>query len=87
MRIEAAPEPNRPEITIRVADSGHGIPEEEQAHLFEKFRTVRGDPTADSGLGLRFCKLAVERMSGRIILRSAPGVGTTFSITLPTGPD
>lgn len=48
---------------------------------------MRGDPTADTGLGLRFCKLAVERMSGRIILRSAPGVGTTFSITLPTGPE
>ncbi len=84
--IEAIPEPARAWITIRVVDSGRGIPDEEQAGIFEKFTTVRGDSTADTGLGLPFCKLAVERMGGQIALRSAIGVGTEFAVTLPTGP-
>lgn len=83
VRIEAAPEPARAGITIRVVDSGRGIPDEEQAHIFEKFRTVRGDSTADTGLGLPFCKLAVERMGGQIALTSVPGRGTAFAVTLP----
>ena len=86
VRIDAVPESERAEITLRVVDAGHGIPEEEQAGIFEKFRTMRGDSTGDTGLGLPFCKLAVERMGGRIALSSAVGAGTTFTVTLPTGP-
>ncbi len=71
-------------ITIRVIDRGHGIREEDQAGIFEKFRTMRGDPTADTGLGLAFCKLAVERMQGRIALSSRLGIGTMFTVTLPS---
>jgi protein-histidine pros-kinase len=83
LRIEAAPEATRAWVTIRVVDTGHGIPEDEQARIFEKFTSVRGDSTADTGLGLPFCKLAVERMGGRIALQSAIGVGTAFMVTLP----
>jgi protein-histidine pros-kinase len=86
VRIDAVPESERAEITLRVVDAGHGIPEDEQALIFEKFRTMRGDATGDTGLGLPFCKLAVERMGGRIALRSAVGAGTAFTVTLPTGP-
>ena len=39
-------------------------------------------PRADTGLGLPFCKLAVERMGGRIALTSRPGE-TVFTVTLP----
>jgi signal transduction histidine kinase len=84
VRIDALPESERAEITLRVVDSGHGIPEAEQARIFEKFRTARDDSTADTGLGLPFCKLAVERMGGRIALSSVVGVGATFAVTLPT---
>jgi len=83
VRVEAAPDAGAGEITIRVIDEGRGIPDEAQAYVFEKFRSVRGDPGADTGLGLPFCKLAVERMGGRIALRSAPGQGTEFAVTLP----
>ncbi len=83
VRIEASPEPERAGITIRVVDSGRGIPDEEQGSIFEKFRTVRGDSTADTGLGLPFCKLAVERMGGQIALTSVPGGKTAFAVTLP----
>jgi PAS domain S-box-containing protein len=83
VRVEAAVEAAPPALVIRVVDNGHGIPEEEQAGIFEKFRTMRGDPTADTGLGLPFCKLAVERMQGHIVLTSGPRSGTVFAVTLP----
>jgi signal transduction histidine kinase len=65
-------------------DAGHGIPEEDQARIFEKFRTGRGDATGDTGLGLPFCKLAVELMGGRIGVESRPLVETTFWLALPS---
>jgi signal transduction histidine kinase len=81
--VEAALEAGAPHIAIRVVDHGRGIPEADQAGIFEKFKTMRGDQTADTGLGLPFCKLAVERMQGHIALRSAPSTGTAFIVTLP----
>ena len=76
------------EVTLRVIDHGHGIAEEDQARIFEKFRTVRrsptDDPAGDTGLGLPFCKLAVERMGGRFALTSSAGTRTVFAVTLPT---
>jgi signal transduction histidine kinase len=42
---------------------------------------MRGDSTADTGLGLPFCKLAVERMGGQIVLTSVPDRETVFAIT------
>jgi signal transduction histidine kinase len=55
--------------------------------VFEKFRSVRRSPAsapvADTGLGLPFCKLAVELMGGRISVRSVPGEETAFSVSLP----
>lgn len=73
-------------VTIRVIDYGLGIPERDRARIFEKFRTVHrapsDDPAGDTGLGLPFCRLAVERMGGRIELASS-GAGTTFAVSLP----
>jgi PAS domain S-box-containing protein len=83
VRIEAASEPAGSHVAIRVVDHGHGIPEADQAGIFEKFGTRCRDTTADTGLGLPFCKLAVESMQGHIALSSAPGTGTTFTVTLP----
>jgi signal transduction histidine kinase len=75
------------QVMINVIDYGHGIPPEEQALVFEKFRAVRrspsDDPGGDTGLGLPFCKLAVERMGGRITLASTVGVSTAFTVALP----
>jgi PAS domain S-box-containing protein len=83
VRVEAAPEPSSPCVSIRIVDHGHGIAEADQAGMFTKFKTRSGDPTADTGLGLPFCKLAVERMRGAIVLSSTPNLGTTFTVTLP----
>jgi signal transduction histidine kinase len=76
------------EITIAVADGGPGIPADEQEIVFETFSQVdRGDyPTqAGVGLGLAFCKLAIEAQHGRIWVESEPKLasGTRFKFTLP----
>ena len=79
-------------VTIRVSDTGEGIPEELQPRIFDKF--VAGDSDAskrmlyDSGLGLTFCRLTIECHGGTIWLKSRPGQGTTVFLSLPlAGPD
>lgn len=78
-------------VVLRVIDHGHGIAEEDQVRIFEKFRTVRrspsDDPAGDTGLGLPFCRLAVERMGGRITVASRPGERTVFTVALPAAQD
>jgi signal transduction histidine kinase len=70
---------------LEVADSGRGIPAEFHAQIFEKFGQVdRQARQHSNGLGLAFCKLAVEAQGGRIGVESAPGLGSAFWFTLPT---
>jgi signal transduction histidine kinase len=87
VRIEAMRGPNSGEITVGVRDRGRGIAEADHARVFEKFRILRrsasDDPAVDTGLGLPFCKLAVEQMGGHISLTSTPGDFTLFAVTLP----
>lgn len=76
------PEARASEVYISVTDNGPGIPPELQSRLFQKF--VSGPHhESGSGLGLAFCKLAVEAHGGRIWAESEPGQGTTFTFTLP----
>jgi signal transduction histidine kinase len=72
-------------LRIWVHDDGPGIPEALQQSLFERFSATAGQNgrQANTGLGLAFCKLAIEAHNGTISLHSAPGEGTTFTITLP----
>ncbi len=73
---------------LRVSDTGVGIADEEQKHLFERF--YRGDksrrrntPTRGTGLGLSICRAITEAHGGAIEVMSQPGEGTTFTVTLP----
>ncbi len=69
-------------VVVSVSDTGPGLPAEVQARLFQKF--VRGaGPGRGSGLGLAFCRLAVEAHGGRIWADSVPGQGSAFNFTLP----
>jgi len=73
-------------IEISIADTGEGIPAEALSRIFEKFVQVdtrKGGRAMSTGLGLTFCKLAVEAHGGRIWGESEPGVGTTFRFTIP----
>ncbi len=90
----------RPSVTIRsfsggdrgwvrlyVVDAGIGIPEGEEAAIFEPFRrasTVK-DTYEGSGLGLALCKRIVRRHGGLISAQRNEGPGTTITVTLPSG--
>ena len=72
------------EVWIAISDNGPGISQEEQELIFDKFgQAMGGRKQGGSGLGLAFCKLAVEAQHGRIGVASAPGKGSTFWFTLP----
>lgn len=74
-------------VRVDVADTGIGIALDKQPLLFEKFRQIDASHTrrhGGSGLGLAISKALIERMSGRIHLRSAgEGMGTTVALTAP----
>ena len=72
---------------ILVKDSGIGIPKEEQARVFERFYRVdqsRSRETGGTGLGLSIVKHAAISHLGDVRLFSKPGVGSTFTLRLPT---
>lgn len=76
-------------ILFTVADDGPGIPSEYQEIIFRKFERVRAanaPRVRSSGLGLTFCRLAVESHGGRIWVKSAEGEGSTFYVQLPLIP-
>lgn len=74
-------------IRVSVTDDGPGIPEEYHERIFEKFGQVKSDrPRVGTGLGLTFCRLAVEAHGGRIGVRSEVGKGSTFWFDLPDSP-
>lgn len=68
-------------VEVRVQDAGPGVDEKIRERLFETF-TVGDLPGRGSGLGLAFCRLAVEAQGGRIRLES-PGPGAVFAFSLP----
>ena len=80
IRVSTAHEGER--VRIEVTDNGCGIPEEIRARIFEPFFTTK--PVGQgTGLGLSLSYAIVRKHRGTIEVRSAPGTGTTFSVTLP----
>lgn len=73
------------EVLVSVADTGKGIPPEDQELIFEKYARARiGMGMAKGlGLGLAFCKLAVEGHGGKIWVESELDKGATFTFSLP----
>jgi len=70
-------------MLIAVSDRGAGIPPEFREVIFDKFRRIKSDTSKGLGLGLAFCRLAVEAHGGRIWVDDAPGGGARFNLTLP----
>lgn len=81
--------PHESFVRIAVVDLGVGIPEAEQAHIFERFYRVPANTMTSvvgSGLGLTIVKSLVEMHRGSVGVSSQPGSGSTFWFTLPTVP-
>jgi heavy metal sensor kinase len=77
------------QATLRVSDTGIGIPAEDLPHIFDRFYRVdkaRSREQGGSGLGLAIVKWVVQAHGGRIQVESTVGAGTTFTITLPLAP-
>jgi signal transduction histidine kinase len=83
-RIAVRAWPAPPGFHIEVADTGRGIAQEHLAHIFEQsWSTRHGDAHGGTGLGLAIARAAVEARGGRVSVASVPGVGTTFTLSIP----
>jgi signal transduction histidine kinase/ActR/RegA family two-component response regulator len=86
VRIAATLSENGRSVAFTVADTGIGIPEEDQARIFEEYsqlehpiqRTVKG-----TGLGLPLCRMLAGMLGGTLTVASRPGVGSTFTALIP----
>jgi signal transduction histidine kinase/integral membrane sensor domain MASE1 len=68
---------------MRVTDNGIGIPVEDRARVFERFRRLHNGRTDGAGLGLGICRRIVERHGGTIAVVDGPRGGTCIRVTLP----
>jgi two-component system, OmpR family, sensor histidine kinase SenX3 len=76
-------------VEVAVADQGQGIPESEQARIFERFYRVdaaRSRATGGTGLGLAIVKHICANHGGEVTVWSEPGHGSTFTMRLPAAP-
>lgn len=77
-------------VQITIADTGLGIPAEQQAKMFQKFFRVEGSDRSDipgTGLGMYITKQFIEGMGGKLWFESIHGEGTSFHFTVPVATD
>ena len=85
--VDVVAERNLGSFTFRVVDRGRGIPLAMQDRIFEPFQQVDSSDARErggTGLGLPIVRSIVNRHGGEVSLESTPGVGSTFTITVPT---
>ncbi|MFN8376616.1 MAG: ATP-binding protein [Anaerolineae bacterium] len=83
-QVSVQTESQEREVLIRVADTGMGIPEVEQANIFNRFyRASNARSISGTGLGLAIVKKVIDQHQGQIEVTSALGTGTTFVLRLP----
>ncbi|OGC04841.1 hypothetical protein A2276_02620 [candidate division WOR-1 bacterium RIFOXYA12_FULL_43_27] len=85
-KIAVSAEAKNGQVLFEVKDNGDGIPKEYQDKIFNKFfksAEQAGRTKLDTGLGLAFCKLAIEAHGGKINVESDEGKGSKFYFTIP----
>ena len=73
-------------VRVDITDTGIGMSKDDRSHLFEKFYRISSPETTGitgTGLGLFITKSILEKMGGTITVKSKPGEGSTFSVTIP----
>jgi signal transduction histidine kinase len=70
-------------VTLKIADNGRGISEDDAPHVFEKFYRGHDVSSGGSGLGLSIAQRIMKDHHGDVRLESAPGLGTVVEIVLP----
>ncbi|MEK0085336.1 CHASE domain-containing protein [Benzoatithermus flavus] len=70
-------------VAVEVTDNGRGIDPRDHERIFDLFRRAGAQDQPGEGIGLAHVRALVRRLGGTIGLRSAPGAGTTFRVTLP----
>jgi signal transduction histidine kinase len=81
VRVMGRTEGNR--VIIEVEDNGRGIDQRDQDRVFELFRRAGPQDRPGEGMGLAHVRALVRRLGGVINLKSTPGKGSTFTVTLP----
>lgn len=84
--VDVAVAAHADEVVVSVTDTGDGIDEQFSHELFERYAQgggARGRGRSSVGLGLAYCKLAVEAHGGRIWAENVEGGGSRFSFALP----
>jgi two-component system, NtrC family, sensor histidine kinase KinB len=75
-------------VHLWIQDNGPGIPASEHERIFDKFSRLEDNNLSKGfGLGLTYCRLAVQAHGGRIWVESEPGKGSRFTFTLPVAPE
>lgn len=83
---EARTDAGREHVVVRVVDRGTGVPEGQEAQIFERFHRADSIRREGSGLGLAIVKALVEAHGGRVSTYATDGGGATFEVLLPVGP-
>lgn len=84
--VEIYHEKQGDQLVTAIKDNGLGIPENQKAHMFEKFFRVEHEDrktVTGTGLGMYIVKMYIEQMNGRLWFQSEHGKGTTFYFSLP----
>jgi signal transduction histidine kinase/ActR/RegA family two-component response regulator len=90
LHVATAPSPEAGSVQLRssVADTGIGIPKEQQERIFEAFAQADGSVSrrfGGTGLGLSICSHLVQLMGGKLTVESTPNAGSTFEFTCSLG--